>query len=101
MERGRLLAVALAIVLATCGCAPGPNDLAGTPDEEGSIAGFWLGLWHGFTALFTFLVSLFRENVRMYEVRNCGDLYDLGYLIGVVAFFGGGGRAGKRRRRMQ
>lgn len=48
------------------------------------IAGFWAGLWHGFIALFTFVISLFTDSVRMYEVlrHNSGKLYDFGYLLG-------------------
>jgi hypothetical protein len=81
------------------GCAPGPDPATGVPDAGGDVAGFWQGLWHGFIALFTFVVSLFSDGVRMYEVHNTGVLYDLGFLIGITAFFGGGGETGRRSRR--
>jgi hypothetical protein len=75
-------------------CAPGSNELLSTPDTEGLIAGFWLGLWHGFIAPFTFIVSLFREGVTIYEVHNNGGWYNFGYLIGISAIFGGCGASG-------
>jgi hypothetical protein len=87
-----LSVVAVIVVLAAVvGCAPGPNQLTDAPDEEGSVAGFWKGLWHGFIVLFTFIVSLFSDTVRIYEVHNGGSWYDFGFLLGVMMFFGGGG----------
>lgn len=62
-------------------------QVAGAP-----AAGFLAGLWHGLISPITFLVSLFSPNVRMYEVRNKGALYDFGFIIGVSVAFGGGGR---------
>ncbi|MCX5784434.1 MAG: hypothetical protein NTX59_01965 [Elusimicrobia bacterium] len=49
-------------------------------------AGFWVGLWHGLIALITFIVSLFNDDVSVYETNNKGKLYELGFLIGVGAF---------------
>jgi hypothetical protein len=85
------LAAAFTVILFTAGCAPGPNQLAGSPDDAGAVAGFWKGLWHGFIVVFTFIVSLFNDNVRIYEVHNSGNWYNFGYLLGVMMFFGGGG----------
>jgi hypothetical protein len=49
--------------------------------------------------MFTFVVSLFTDSVGVYEVHNTGWPYNLGYLIGVMAFFsGGGGAAGSQGR---
>lgn len=91
MRKSLVLAgVTLAIIIVT-GCAPGPNQLAKSPDEEGDVAGFWKGLWHGIIAPITFIVSLFSDNVHMYEVHNNGNWYNLGFLIGMVIILGGGG----------
>lgn len=54
-------------------------------------AGFWAGLWHGLISPITFLVSLLKPNVRIYETMNRGRWYDFGFIIGVSAAFGGGG----------
>jgi hypothetical protein len=34
------------------------------------FAGFWLGLWHGIICPVTFLISLFNDNVNIYEVTT-------------------------------
>jgi hypothetical protein len=86
------------LLLVASGCAPGPNQLVGTPDDGGRVAGFWHGLWHGFIALFTSIVSLFADRVQVYDVHNNGNWYDLGFLLGLLMFFGGGGEAGRRSR---
>ena len=86
-------------VLLLAGCAAGPNAAVGGTDA----AGFWLGLWHGLISPITFLVSLFTDDVTVYEVRNNGNWYDFGFMIGVSAAFSGAGRssaaAGPRRAR--
>ncbi len=90
--------VVLALILFS-GCAAGPNDMVNSPDIEGDVAGFWLGLWHGAIAPITFIISLFSDNVHMYEVHNNGNWYNLGYLLGVAIILGGSGSASKRKRR--
>ena len=79
-------------------CAPTGNPLIGGALPDASPAGFLLGLWHGFTIMFTFIVSLFTDSVGVYEVHNTGWPYNLGYLFGVMAFFSGSGAAGSSRR---
>jgi hypothetical protein len=91
------LVALLGATLFLTSCAAGPNPEAGTGQDP---AGFWLGLWHGFIVLFTFIISLFSDNVNVYEVANNGNWYDFGFVLGVMLFFGGGGGgAGARSRR--
>jgi hypothetical protein len=90
-----LLVVALVML---AGCAAGPNEMVDTPNEAGTVAGFWLGLWHGVIAPITFIISLFNQNVSMYAVHNTGGWYDFGFLLGLGTVWGGGSRAGCRRR---
>ena len=80
-------------------CTPGPNHAAGTTNEHGQIAGFWLGLWQGFIAPIVFLGSLFKSNLNIYEIHNNGALYNFGYLFGLAIFFGGSGNKASRKRR--
>jgi hypothetical protein len=91
------LVLVLLLLNIVAGCAPGPNQFKGTTSEQGSVAGFWLGLWQGFIAPFVFVVSLFRSNLGIYEVHNSGAWYNLGYLLGLACFFGGGGSGAARR----
>jgi hypothetical protein len=85
------------LLLATlAACVPGPNKLQGTEGPGDSIAGFWLGVWHGFIAPFVFVVSLFKSGLNIYEVHNNGPWYNFGYLFGLMCFFGGGGHKAGR-----
>ena len=97
----RLFAVFLIsmMMLAISGCAAGPNELVNIPDEEGKVAGFWQGLWHGFISPFTFLISLFSDTVHIYEIHNNGGWYNFGFLLGASIIFGGSGGGAARRRR--
>ena len=58
--------------------------------------GFWMGLVHGAIAPIAFVVGLFRD-VEIYAFPNTGSWYDLGFLLG-VGVWGGGGAAASRRR---
>ena len=91
------LVLALLLLNVLVACAPGPNQSKGTANEQGSVAGFWLGLWQGFIAPFVFVASLFKGNLGIYEVHNNGAWYNFGYLFGLACFFGGGGSGAARR----
>lgn len=84
----------LLIVILLAACAPGENP-AMTSDGG---AGFWLGLWHGIIAPLTFLISLFTDDVNVYEVANNGNWYDFGFVLGAGILFGGSGGGSRRRR---
>jgi hypothetical protein len=91
---------AVILVLAMLsGCAAGPNKMEKSPDGEGKVAGFWMGLWQGFIMPITFIISLFSDKVHMYEVHNNGNWYNLGFLIGAAVMLGGSGSASKKGRR--
>ena len=45
-------------------------------------SGFFWGLWHGWVAPFTFIGSLFSDNILVYDVNNTGGWYDFGFLLG-------------------
>ena len=73
----------------------GPNELEQSENAKGEIAGFWRGLWHGMIAPFAFLVSLFREDVGVYETHNNGRWYNFGFILGLMIVFGGNRTAGR------
>ena len=74
-------------------CVPGNERFGNAP------AGFFAGLWHGFISLFTFIISLFNDHVKIYEIHNTGKLYDLGFILGILIFYGGGSKGSCRRRK--
>ncbi|MFP3916006.1 MAG: hypothetical protein ACLFWM_14090 [Actinomycetota bacterium] len=97
-RKGAVIAASLLILaLILTACAPGVNPEIGSAPEGGDVAGFWLGLWHGIIAPVTFVISLFTDNVNLYEVHNNGNWYDFGFVLGAGILFGGG-FGGTRRR---
>ncbi len=80
---------------------PGPNPEVNEPAENESVAGLGTGLWHGLISPGTLIVSFFKPEVQMYEVHNTGQLYNLGFFIGmalvflILGFSGGRGRGRK------
>lgn len=94
----------LILVIVMAGCAAGPNPQLDTaPPEEEAPRGFLYGLWHGFITPVTFVISLFTDDVSIYESHNTGGWYDFGFVLGLMVIFGGGSggatHAGHRRRR--
>lgn len=72
---------------------------AGNVTFDAEPAGFWMGLWHGFISLFTFIISLFNDKIDIYEVNNTGKLYDLGFILGILIFYGGSSKSSCMRRK--
>ena len=86
------LIVLVVSLLTLSACAAGPNTA-----EVAQAAGFWQGLWHGIISPVTFIISLFNDNVNIYEVVNNGGWYNFGFMIGMSIIFGGGGGAAGHR----
>ena len=86
----------LAFILLLSACAPNPGlgNLF-----EGKTYGFWYGLLHGFISLFTFIISLFKDDVGIYAANNTGGWYDFGFILGIMSFYGGGTKAAKKKKR--
>jgi hypothetical protein len=97
MTKKRLFLVFIAVLalLLLAGCAAGINPTVDIPDVDGKSAGFWSGLWHGVISPVTFIISLFSDNVNIYEVYNSGNWYDFGFMFGVSIIFGGGARGAR------
>lgn len=87
------------LILATFACVAGENTLTGVPTPDGVVAGFWRGLWHGLLVPISFLISLFSDGIRIYEVHNNGGWYDFGFLLGACTSLGGGGGGAAHRAR--
>ncbi|MCA9874958.1 MAG: hypothetical protein KC441_14915 [Anaerolineales bacterium] len=67
----------------------GRNELENSANENGEIAGFWRGLWHGLIAPLAFMISLFKDNVGVYETHNNGKWYIFGFVLGLMIARGG------------
>ena len=100
MKRITFVIILMSIMVLLSACAAGPNELRNTPDEDGEVAGFWKGIWHGLISPITFVISLFSKSVYVYEVHNNGGWYNFGFLMGASITFGGsGGGAASRRKK--
>ena len=93
--RPLLLLVVLGAVLLLSSCAAGPNPATG----GGEPAGFLRGLWHGIILPITFVISLFTDEVNVYEVMNTGNWYDFGFFLGLTISLGGSGAGSRSKRR--
>ncbi|HXR33932.1 MAG TPA: hypothetical protein VN830_09505 [Verrucomicrobiae bacterium] len=98
LQKGFLLGLTFVAGLFLVGCAAGPNALAHSAGANGKIAGFWLGLWHGFICPVTFVISLFSDKVHFYEVHNNGGWYNFGFVLGACMIFGSGGKSSSHRK---
>ena len=101
MKRNLALLILLVVPLLLAACTAGPNELRNIPDEDGEVAGFWKGLWHGLISPITFIISIFSKNVRFYEVHNNGSWYNFGFVLGAGLFLSGGilGKGGKKKKK--
>jgi len=95
----KTLFILLLIVMILAACTAGVNDLVNTVAVKGEVAGFWQGLWHGLIFPFTFIISLFKDSISVYEVHNNGNWYNFGFLLGAMMIFGGSGKGccGKKK----
>ena len=99
MKKKHLFLVSLVILslLLLAGCAAGINPTVDVTDVDGKSAGFWSGLWHGLISPITFIISLFSDNVNIYEVHNSGNWYDFGFMLGICVIFGGGAKGASKK----
>lgn len=89
----KLVVVIVLMILLLSACAPGMTDHG--PNKR---AGFLWGIWHGWIAPISLIISLFRPEVSIYEPNNTGFGYDLGFYLAVVGGFGGFAFSRKRKR---
>jgi hypothetical protein len=92
-RRATRAALTVVAVLVLVACAAGANAVAQA--QQPDAAGFWLGLWQGVISPITFLISLFNNNVNIYEVNNNGNWYNFGFIFGVGMAFGGPARSSR------
>ena len=84
----------LLLVLLLVGCLPG--DGKATIEDP---SGFFWGIWHGWVAPISLIVSLFKDGIRLYETNNTGFGYDLGFYMAIISGFGGLRLAKKKKKK--
>lgn len=99
MRRVRAILPLILLALVLAACAAGENPTVGVATAGGDLDGFWLGGWHGVIAPITFIISLFTDNVNVYEIHNNGNWYDFGFVLGAGILFGGGRRSRRKKRK--
>ena len=92
MTRTRLF-VLVAMALTVAACVAKQTVASVNP----AAPGFLEGVWHGFIFTVAWIVSLFTDQIAVYQVPNNGGWYDFGYFVG-ICFLGVGARSSKRRR---
>lgn len=90
MKKSLMLVLILLVLISLSACVAGPNPMKGKADDEGKVAGFWKGIWHGFIAPVTFIISIFSSKVTFYEVHNSGGWYNFGFVLAAGLFLSGG-----------
>lgn len=55
--------------------------------------GFWAGLWHGWIIFFSWIGSIFSDDIAVYATNNNGGWYNFGFMLGTGSLFIGGSRA--------
>ena len=55
--------------------------------ENPHIYGFWGGLWHGLIIPYSFIGSLFSDDISVYAASNDGAFYNLGFTLGSLITF--------------
>ncbi len=75
-----LLGLAL-LMLASCI----PGDGRATSEDPANL--LW-GIWHGWVAPISLIISLFKDHIGIYEANNTGFWYNLGFYAAIVGGFG-------------
>jgi hypothetical protein len=83
MKKVFLIAIIVVMIMSLVSCFPGDKVVDDEP------AGFLWGILHGWIAPLSLFLSLFKDNIRIYEVVNSGFWYDFGFYIAVISGFGG------------
>ena len=79
-----LIMIIFLLTFSLAGCIPGDGT-----NTDVKPAGFLWGVWHGWLAPLSLIISIFNEDISIYEVNNVGFFYDLGYYMAVISGFGG------------
>ncbi len=93
MKNFKIVCFIIFISIVFTSCLPGGGSY--NPAEP---AGFFSGIWHGWIAPFSLILSLFNKSISIYEINNTGWWYDFGFYISIISGFGGIQLARKKRK---
>lgn len=62
--------------------------LRAAPSGFRRCRGFFTGIWHGWIAPVSLVLSLFGD-YQIYEANNTGFFYNLGFYMAIISGFGG------------
>ncbi len=79
-----LMLLAILVAVLSMGCVPGDGK-----NNMEKPAGFFTGVWHGWIAPVSLIISLFDKNSSVFERYNTGWWYNFGFYIAIVGGFGG------------
>ena len=82
-KRVLLITLILLVMILMTGCLPGNTKY------DIYEAGFLSGIWHGWLAPISLILSFFVDGIYMYEVSNTGVFYDSGFYMAIISGFGG------------
>ncbi len=85
--------IIIILFLATA-CVPGDGSYS-----VNNPAGLLSGIWHGWIAPISLVVSIFNKSISIYEVINTGFWYDFGFYIAIISGFGGISFSRNKRKR--
>jgi hypothetical protein len=91
MKHSLIIALALISLFLLSSCADTQPHIQQC--LEGHTYGFWGGLWHGIIAPFSWVGSLFSDDIAVWAVNNNGGWYATGFIIGIGALSGGASKA--------
>lgn len=84
LKKTLLFVIVVILLFALTGCLPGDGK-----NTDRNPAGFFWGVWHGWVAPISLIVSFFNREIRIYETANTGWWYDFGFYMSIISGFGG------------
>lgn len=82
MKKLTLLGLAMLVIALATGCADVSHIQSCLSATEHTY-GFWGGVWHGMICQFSFIGSLFSDDIAVYAVNNNGGWYNFGFVGGL------------------
>lgn len=84
IKRFKLSVLIVLMLFILSGCIPGDGSYTGNDP-----AGLFSGIWHGWIAPFSLILSIFNKSTSIYEPINTGFWYDFGFYMAIISGFGG------------